>query len=53
MRTWPKHFPTMATARPYERNPEKLANFVYANRLGNGHRSRAMGIAIAAAGSSG
>ena len=36
MRMWPQHFPTLATARPYERNPEKLANFVYANRLGNG-----------------
>jgi putative chitinase len=23
-------------ALPYERNPEKLANFVYANRMGNG-----------------
>ncbi len=36
MRMWPQHFPTLATARPYERNPEKLANFVYSNRLGNG-----------------
>ena len=36
MRMWPQHFPTLATARPYERNPERLANFVYSNRLGNG-----------------
>ena len=33
---WPGHFPTLAAAQPYERNPEKLANFVYANRMGNG-----------------
>ena len=36
MTTWPKRFPTEAAAKPYARNPEKLANFVYANRLGNG-----------------
>jgi putative chitinase len=31
-----KRFPTLALASQYLRNPEKLANFVYANRLGNG-----------------
>ncbi|MEO8018985.1 MAG: glycoside hydrolase family 19 protein [Pseudomonadota bacterium] len=36
MRTWPKRFPTLEIALQYERNPEKLANFVYANRMGNG-----------------
>jgi putative chitinase len=36
MRTWPKRFPTLAIALQYERNPEKLANYVYANRMGNG-----------------
>ena len=36
MATWPKRFPDLATATRYERNPEKLANFVYANRIGNG-----------------
>jgi len=36
MRLWPKRFPTLAMAVPYERNPEKLANLVYANRWGNG-----------------
>jgi putative chitinase len=36
MRLWPKRFPTAAMAGPYERNPEKLANLVYANRWGNG-----------------
>lgn len=33
---WPKRFPTVASAVPYVRNPEKLANYVYANRMGNG-----------------
>ncbi len=33
---WPNRFPTVTVAQPYERNPERLANFVYAKRLGNG-----------------
>ena len=33
---WPKRFPTPAAALPYTKNPQKLANFVYANRGGNG-----------------
>jgi putative chitinase len=33
---WPKRFPTEASAAPYVMNEEKLANFVYANRIGNG-----------------
>lgn len=33
---WPTRFPTLATAQPYARNPEKLANRVYAGRMGNG-----------------
>lgn len=33
---WPSRFPTIAAAEPYARNPEKLANKVYANRMGNG-----------------
>lgn len=33
---WPKRFPTLAAAAPYAGAPEKLANFVYANRMGNG-----------------
>ena len=36
MQVWPKRFPSMEKARQYERNPEKLANNVYAKRLGNG-----------------
>lgn len=33
---WPRRFPTLAAAQPYARNPHKLADFVYANRMGNG-----------------
>lgn len=33
---WPKRFPDAATAQAYAGNPEKLANRVYAGRLGNG-----------------
>jgi putative chitinase len=31
-----KYFPTLESAHPYERNPEAIANRVYANRMGNG-----------------
>lgn len=34
--TWPTRFLTEDDAQPYHRNPEKIANKVYANRLGNG-----------------
>jgi putative chitinase len=33
---WPRRFPTEDAAAPYVKNPEGLANFVYANRGGNG-----------------
>lgn len=36
MRTWPRLFPTLDAAAPFERKPEKIANYVYANRIGNG-----------------
>lgn len=36
MQVWPARFPTLGKAQLYERNPEKLANYVYAKRLGNG-----------------
>jgi putative chitinase len=32
---WPKRFPTLEFAKQYERNPKKIANYVYANRMGN------------------
>ena len=35
MRVWPKRFPTLDFAKQYERNPKKIANMVYANRMGN------------------
>lgn len=31
-----KYFPTLESALPYERKPEKIANKVYANRMANG-----------------
>lgn len=33
---FPKYFPTDALAKQYARQPERIANKVYANRLGNG-----------------
>lgn len=34
-----KYFPTIESAMPYERQPQKIANKVYANRMGNGPES--------------
>lgn len=36
MRTWPTRFPTVEAAEGYARAPERLANYVYAGRMGNG-----------------
>jgi putative chitinase len=36
MGTWPKRFTTEAAAAPYNRNPQAIANRVYADRMGNG-----------------
>ena len=36
MGTFKKYFPNEALAKQYERQPEKIANRVYANRMGNG-----------------
>lgn len=33
---WPKRFANLTEAGPYANNPERLANRVYANRIGNG-----------------
>ena len=33
---WPKRFPNITIAQRYHRNPQLIANYVYANRLGNG-----------------
>ena len=35
MRLWPKRFPTREIADQYARNPKKIANKVYASRMGN------------------
>jgi putative chitinase len=35
MKVWPRRFPTLEFAKQYERNPKKIANMVYANRMGN------------------
>jgi putative chitinase len=32
---WPGIFPTVASAKPYEYNPQKLANYVYGGHGGN------------------
>ncbi|MGH8654967.1 MAG: glycoside hydrolase family 19 protein [Gammaproteobacteria bacterium] len=37
MRTWPHRFPVLELALHYERNPERIANYVYADRMGNGN----------------
>lgn len=39
MGTFKKYFPTEAKAKEYERKPEKIANRVYADRMGNGPES--------------
>lgn len=36
LRTFPKYFRTRQEAEAYARKPEKIANRVYANRMGNG-----------------
>ncbi len=33
---WPNRYPTMEVATRYAKNPRKLANHTYANRIGNG-----------------
>ena len=36
MQTWPKRFKTKTAAMAFVRHPERLANYVYADRIGNG-----------------
>lgn len=38
-RVWPRHFPTADIATQYARQPERIANSAYANRMGNGPES--------------
>ena len=35
MKLWSKRFPTLEIANQYARNPKKIANMVYSNRMGN------------------
>jgi len=38
-KTFPKYFPTAALAAQYARQPQKIANRVYADRMGNGNEA--------------
>jgi putative chitinase len=35
MKIWPRRFPTLEVANQYAKNPKKIANKVYADRMGN------------------
>src|SRR3954452_20311540 len=39
MEVWPSTFRTEADALPYAHQPQKLGNFIYANKLGNGNEA--------------
>jgi len=39
MTTFSRYFPNEAIAKQYERQPEKIANKVYADRMGNGNEA--------------
>jgi putative chitinase len=47
---WPKRFPNMEIAQKYARNPKALANFTYANRMGNRDEASGDGFRFAGAG---
>lgn len=36
LKVFPKYFKTLEEARAYEKRPEKIANKIYGNRMGNG-----------------
>ena len=39
VKVFPKYFKDMTTARLYEKKPEKIANRIYADRMGNGNEA--------------
>ena len=43
VQVFPKYFPNLAAATPYDRQPEKIANKVYASRMGNGDEASGEG----------
>ena len=43
MKVFPKYFQDMGTAKAYEKQPEKIANKIYANRMGNGNEASGEG----------
>ena len=43
MKTFAKYFPDEVTAKAYANNPKRIANRVYANRMGNGPEESAEG----------
>ncbi len=45
-KVFPKYFPTDALAKQYARQPEKIANRVYANRMKNGDEASGDGYAF-------
>lgn len=44
--TFPRYFPTEAVAEQYQRQPQLIANVVYANRMGNGNTDSGDGYAF-------
>jgi putative chitinase len=45
-KTFPKYFPDDYSAQQYARQPDKIANHVYANRMGNGDEASGEGNAF-------
>ena len=39
LKTFPKYFKDLATAKSYEKQPQKIANKIYADRMGNGNEA--------------
>ena len=39
LQVWPSRFKSLPDVEKYAHNPERLANFVYANRMGNGNEA--------------